>query len=286
MNIASRVARVALATATAVVATLSASPQQPQFSTQIEHVRVDVLVSNRGRPVTGLRPADFEILDNGVPQRVEFASFDEIPLNVIIVLDASESVAGDRLNHLRAAVHAVVDKLKTGDQAAVITFSHMLKLPTGLTADFTRVRRALDDVSPEGQTALVDASFAGMMLAESDVGRTLQIVFSDGLDVSSWLKPDAVLDSAKRSKAVVYAVSAGKSARFLDDLSSWTGGSVFKVESTKSLSAVFLSILEEFRHRYLVSYTPQGVAANGWHTLDVRVKGHTVKARPGYLAES
>ena len=84
-----------LATATAVVATLSASPQQPQFSTQIEHVRVDVLVSNRGRPVTGLRPADFEILDNGVPQRVEFASFDEIPLNVIIVLDASESVAGD-----------------------------------------------------------------------------------------------------------------------------------------------------------------------------------------------
>jgi hypothetical protein len=78
----------------------------------------------------------------------------------------------------------------------------------------------------------------------------------------------------------------GKPARFLDDLSSWTGGSVFEVESTKNLSAVFLGILKEFRHRYLVSYTPQGVTANGWHKLDVRVKGHTVKARPGYLAGS
>jgi hypothetical protein len=44
-------------------------------------------------------------------------------------------------------------------------------------------------------------------------------------------------------------------------------------------------VLEEFRQRYLVSYTPRGVAKDGWHRLTVRVKrGGTVKARPGYLA--
>jgi hypothetical protein len=48
-----------------------------------------------------------------------------------------------------------------------------------------------------------------------------------------------------------------------------------------------LSILDEFRHRYLVSYTPRGVARDGWHRLTVRVKrSGTVKARPGYLAGS
>ena len=60
------------------------------------------------------------------------------------------------------------------------------------------------------------------------------------------------------------------------------------MESTGNLRSVFLAALEEFRHRYLVSYTPQGVAKGGWHKVDVRVKrrGATVRARPGYLAGS
>ena len=37
-----------------------------------------------------------------------------------------------------------------------------------------------------------------------------------------------------------------------------------------------------------MSYTPHGVAKDGWHKLDVRVKNRraTIKARPGYLAGS
>ena len=55
------------------------------------------------------------------------------------------------------------------------------------------------------------------------------------------------------------------------------------MEKTEKLDTIFLSILQEFRQRYLVSYTPRGVTKEGWHRLDVRVKrGGTVKARPGY----
>jgi hypothetical protein len=58
---------------------------------------------------------------------------------------------------------------------------------------------------------------------------------------------------------------------------------LFEVEKVDDLDAVFLGILQEFRQRYLVSYAPRGVAKEGWHRLDVRVKrGGTVKARPGY----
>jgi hypothetical protein len=48
---------------------------------------------------------------------------------------------------------------------------------------------------------------------------------------------------------------------------------------------VFLGILDEFRQRYLVSYSPRGVAGDGWHQLEVRIKGRrgvAVKARAGY----
>ena len=86
---------------------------------------------------------------------------------------------------------------------------------------------------------------------------------------------------------VVYGVSAGRSkAEFLRDLTSFSGGRLFEIDKTANLSATFLSILEEFRRRYLVSYTPRGVSKDGWHRLEVRIKGKraTVKARPGYLA--
>ena len=69
------------------------------------------------------------------------------------------------------------------------------------------MQQALRDGSGSGKTALVDGTYAGIMLGESDAGRALVIVFSDGLDTSSWLRADAVLDAAKRADAVVYAVS-------------------------------------------------------------------------------
>jgi VWFA-related protein len=150
------------------------------------------------------------------------------------------------------------------------------------------LRDALENAGGAGNTALVDGVYAGITLGESDVGRALLIVFSDGLDTVSWLTSRAVLDIAKRSDVVAYAVSTGRvQPEFLRDLTAFTGGRLFEVEKTANLSAIFLDVLQEFRQRYLLSYTPSGVAKDGWHRLDVRVKRRgTVKARPGYLAGS
>ncbi len=134
----------------------------------------------------------------------------------------------------------------------------------------------------------MDGVFAGMMVGESDAGRALLIVFSDGLDTSSWLTANAVLDTAKRADVVAYGVSVKSPVKpeFLRDLTSFSGGRLFEVEKEANLRSAFLGVLEEFRQRYLVSYRPRGVAKNGWHRLDVRVKNRkaTIKARPGYLA--
>ena len=146
----------------------------------------------------------------------------------------------------------------------------------------------MTDAEGVGDTALIDGTFAGMMVGESDVGRGLLIIFSDGVDTSSWLPPSSVLDTARRSGIVAYAVSVRSRIRpeFLEELTSLTGGRLFEVGRTQNLDAIFLGVLEEFRHRYLVSYTPRGVSRTGWHQLEVRVKGRraAVKARPGYLA--
>jgi VWFA-related protein len=267
---------------------VGAQTQSSTFSTKVEAVRVDVLVTDRGQPVRGLAAADFEVFDNGVLQQVDLVSFDQIPLNVILALDMSESVAGERLDHLRSAGQALLSGLKKNDQAALVTFRGEVTLDADLSADPLKVRAALDRAEPAGETALVDGAYAAMVVGESDAGRALLIVFSDGLDTTSWLQPDSVLETARRSDVVAYAVSVGRvKGEFLRDLTSFTGGRLFEVEKTANLRAIFLSVLDEFRQRYLVSYTPRGVAKDGWHRLTVKVKrGGSVKARPGYLAGS
>jgi len=265
----------------------SIAARSQTFSSKVEAVRVDVLVTDKGRPVRGLQAADFEVLDNGVPQHVDLVSFEQIPLNLVFVLDMSSSVVGDRLEHLRDGARTVLSGLARGDQAALVTFSEAVVRGSDLTSNVEQIAGALERAGGHGDTALIDAAFTGMILGESDVGRALMIVFSDGLDTASFLSANVMLDIAKRSDVVVYAVVAGGSSKipFLHDLAEATGGTFYDAGSTQNLGPTFVRILSEFRQRYLVSYSPRDVAGGAWHRLEVRVrrKGVDVKARPGYF---
>jgi Ca-activated chloride channel homolog len=285
--------RALVISASIVAPTVGLGAQGVVFSSKVEAVRVDVLVTDRekgGTAVLGLKPSDFEVLDNGVPQQVDLVSFEQIPLNVVLALDMSESVSGDRLDQLRDASAKLLNGLTKDDQAGLVAFTQRVVLGSKLTKDVDAVRRAMAPLDDAGDTAIIDATYAAMMLGESDVGRGLVIVFSDGVDTASWLTDDAVLNTAKRSDVVVYAVSVQSRLKpeFLRELTSATGGRLYEIEKTANLSQVFLSVLEEFRHRYLISYTPNGVEHGGWHKIDVNIKGRkaVVKARPGYLGAS
>jgi tetratricopeptide (TPR) repeat protein len=103
---------------------------------------------------------------------------------------------------------------------------------------------------------------------------------------------DAVAAAARSTDVVVYSVTAGDVGRrtrdFLDQVGGLTGGGLLTVEATADLGKAFSGILDEFRHRYLLSFVPTGVSKTGWHELDVRVLNHraVVKARTGYQAGS
>jgi Ca-activated chloride channel family protein len=270
-------------------AAVAALAQSPTFSTRVELVRLDVLVTEGGKPVRGLSAADFEVRDNGMLQTLEHVSFEQVPLHVVLTLDTSASVTGARLDHLREAGDAVLAALKPGDEAALMTFTHALAQNAALTSRIDVVRAALREIDAKGDTALIDGVYAALNVAHTSSGRGLVIVFSDGRDTASFLTEAAGIDAARQSEAVVYAVAVGGRRRsFLPDLVEISGGRLFEVESTGNLRGIFLSVLEEFRQRYLLSYTPRGVQKPGWHALDIKVKGRraNVKARGGYMAAS
>jgi VWFA-related protein len=272
--------------------TLSASrlpgPQTPVFVSKVDTVRVDVMVTDRGQPVPGLQPKDFTVTDAGVRQAVDIVAFEDAPLNVVLALDVSGSVQGERLTQLREAAETLLDRLKAGDTVGLMTFGSAVVVQAAPTNDISRVRAAL--IAPGGgddETALVDASYSAMALSRSDDGRALVIVLTDGTDTASFLRPSDVLDSAKRADAVVYGVSSTQrdEPAFLHDLCEFTGGRIVREASVRTLGQTFVRILEEFRHRYVLSYTPRGVPKRGWHPIKVGIVGRrlTVTARPGYL---
>jgi VWFA-related protein len=251
-------------------------------------VRLDVFVSAGDRPILGLKAEDFQILDNGVPQQADFVSFDQLPLNVIFAFDVSGSMVGQRLDDLRAAGHAVLAQLRGDDRAALVAFSEVVALGTDLTSELKRVGVALDNGRAIGLTSLVDATFSGLMLGETDSGRSVMFVFSDGVDTSSWLQPASVVNAAKRANVTVFGVTVGRTrGSFLRDLATLTGGDVVENQSTRELKPTFLRLLSEYRQRYLIGYTPTGVSSTGWHEIKVSVgrKDATVKTRTGYQAK-
>jgi hypothetical protein len=67
---------------------------------------------------------------------------------------------------------------------------------------------------------------------------------------------------------------------FIDE----TGGSVFAVTADR-LRETFLRVVNEFRSRYVLFYTPQGVATTGWHKVEVTLRGQraNIQARRGYI---
>jgi VWFA-related protein len=276
----------ALLAATLLAAAAAQAP--PVFRAEVGVVRVEVLVTRGGSPVRGLAAADFELRDDGLLQDLEPILEEQIPVDAVLVLDASGSVSGPKLDSLQAAAGAFLDALRSGEHATLLAFNHAVQLLQPLTTDLAAARRALDRVSPRGSTALVDAVYAALRLRELGDRRIAVVVFTDGIDNMSWLSASDVVEAAGRSNVTVYAVTVrGKGdpkEPFLGDVARATGGRLFEASSHRDLRARFLDVLEDIRSRYVLRYVPGGPGSPGWHGLEVRLRNGKgeVLARPGY----
>ena len=268
---------------------LAAAAQAPLvFPADVELVRVEVLVTQGGTPVAGLKTADFELRDNGRVQDLEPVLEEVTPVDALLVLDASYSMIGAKLRAVQDAASAFLDGLREGERAALIACEQEVHLLEPLTTDLGRARLALSRIEARGSTALVDAVYAALRATDPGPRRTAVVVFSDGLDNLSWLSADEGVEAARRTGAIVYGVAVraknDRSHPFLRDVTRATGGRLFEVAEPDELRAGFLDVLADIRNRYVLRYAPRAGDAPGWHALEVRLKGGggDVLARPGY----
>ncbi len=289
--------------------------QTPMFRVAVEAVQVDVFVGRKGKALLGLGPHDFELYDNDVRQKIDLVGVDTLPLSVALVLDTSNSVAGEKLRHLRSAALGFLAGLDEDDRAGIVSFSDWIDRRSGLTADKEKLESTLDGVKAGGATSWHDALFVGLKTVEPEPNRQMVLLFTDGEDTYSWLREEQLHRLVRQSNTVIYAIAKrppgekfdmtanvfrrrrelrrtrreeADRTRLLRKLTSDAGGRLLETETPEELRDVFLTILTEMKTRYVLTYRPEGGIDEGWHELEVKVKtrGVDVRARRGYFYES
>lgn len=270
-----------------------------KIAVEVNRVVLDVTVYDKqGRPVSGLTPESFRVLEDGVEQKVLHLSQEDRPLTLGLVVDSSRSIS-ERRNEVIEGAMRLTRLSHDRDDVFLVSFNDSARFGLDRDTAFTRnpivLRDALMAMKPEGQTALYD----GLMLAldELDRGkweRQAAVIFSDGGDTSSEATIEATLERVRRSNALVYAVGLAsvnnpyRSPKVLKRLARASGGDAYFPEGSDRLQAVCEAIAKEMRSQYTLTYAPANPRQEGLYReitvklVDPAAKGWRLRAREGY----
>jgi Ca-activated chloride channel family protein len=256
-----------------------------------------------GRLVTDLTRKDFRVFENGIEQTLSDLSLRQVPVDVVLMIDASSSAA-DNLDDFRGAAEGFAAHLDADDRISLIQFDDRVALLQDWTRSMSQLQRALKRIAPGMFTRFHDA----VLLASRDqsarqTARHAVIVLTDGIDSGRGSTFDAALRAALRSQTAIYVVSntqierAAKqqelslllasteavrrfnqlriddlrlglaaldvSEQNLEQLTAATGGRLYKPASFRDLEKTYAEVADELRHQYALYYAPLNAKKDG-----------------------
>ena len=271
----------------------------------LELQQLYVTVSRREARVLDLAREDFVVVDDGEVQRLVTFERGDVPLTALLLVDASDSMRGERLAAAVAGARAFLSQMAELDQAKLLLFADRVLHDSPFTNFAEVLATGLAGVEARGSTALNDHLYLGLKLLEPRQGRRVILLLSDGVDVASVLRMDEVIATVRRSRALIYWLRLG-SGNVPGGLSSaWrdadahrrefellergvaeSGGRILVLAGVDGTAAAFTEILRELRDQYVLGYYPSNNRGDGsWHPVRVRVKGRglKVRTRQGYV---
>ena len=284
--------------------TLSAQvpPQIPRDTRRLESgidlVTVTATVLDaEGHLVTGLPRDAFAIWEDGLEQAITTFSNERVPVGLGVLLDASDSMFGQRLVEARAAVERFLfTLLDPADEFFLNVFNHRPRALTPWTNTPAVVSEALAALRPSGGTAIYDAVVNAMPQIER---RTRQrgalLIISDGADTASDATLRDVRSALLRSDAFVYAIAIDSPGAFpintrvnpaaLSEITGQSGGRTEVVHDLAGLNVATSKIAEELNSQYVLGYSSPKSTDGKFHSIRVAMRDSTyrVRARNGYV---
>ena len=305
---------------------LSAAEKLPRtsISVNVDMVSMQVLVSDdSGNVITGLRPENFTIYEDGVKQ--EISHFSPMEANVTVVMLIEFSKRNEYfLDDVQDAMFEFVRTLRPGDWTAVVSYD----MRTTILSDFTQNRnevysvlRQLNLSFPSWNESNVSDAVIEMIDSTQEIeGKTAILLISSGLDTFSRHTYQQALNACKNASASIYAIGIGRFIREyydargqisqstnmdflmgdnrLKSFADYTGGAAFFPRYSTELPAIFNNISKALRSQYSLGYVSTNTKKDGkFRNVKVEVKtdikdkkGKPIKTkvvtRKGYTAKS
>ena len=273
-------------------------------------VALNVTVTDGKRLVPGLAQDDFSVYEDGVLQHLQFFESHEVPIDLILLIDTSASMA-DKMEVVHDAAIGFLKTLRDSDRGAVVTFGDNVNIVQALSSDRLVLEQAVRRAQPHGSTALNNALYVAMkQFARSaqqggEIRRQAIAVLSDGEDTSSVIGFDDVLAMARKSGINIYTIClqnrystarAESTRKYFSEsdfamktLAQETGALSYFPQSVQELKGIYASISDELSNQYSIGYSPTNWRADGrFRRIVVKVNAHPEfrpRARQGYTAE-
>lgn len=277
-------------------------------------VNIPVIVSDRqGRYITGLTVEDFTLLEDGKPQKIEYLSTQDTPLNIVLLLDSSRS-AQEIFEKIKNAAGEFIKQLRPADRCMVISFDESARVKSEFTSNQKILEKAVKRtvMSQQNGTLMRDAIFVTVDKELANVkGRKAIILITDGKDLGSSVTKKELLFRLQESDTPIYSIiyetlnnslPNGKeppninrkkfnqfkadqqkknqeATELLQKIAEITGGRTFPKE-LNNLNEAFKNVAEELRKQYLISFYPEETNYEiSRHQIKVKVNKNNIVVR-------
>ncbi len=280
-----------------------------QVSVRLHQLYVTV-TDGEGDRVLDLGLEEFEVLDERRSQEIITFATGEIPFTAAVLVDASVSMKGRKLEAALEGARTFFQGMRPLDVGRLLVVSDRLLHGTPFTTFPDVLAAGLGRVQARGGTALNDHLYLALKQLEDRQGRRLVLLLSDGVDSHSVLSMAEVEDVSRRAQVLIYwlrlpfsddhtlppristpwrdAEGYERELERLERTVLESGGRIQQLQSAVDLNQAFQSILEELRDQYALGYYPDSPRHDGsWRRVEVRVRrsGLEQRSRSGYLDE-
>ncbi len=277
------------------------APAQGRIRVEVNLVSVLASVSDgAGRPVPDLPKDAFEVLEDGVKQKVElFETETTQPLDLVLMIDSSLSTLQELNFEREAGARFLRQVMRAADRAAVYQVSETVTQLSGFTERVADLQAAARGVEPGGGTALYDAIvLAGDALDRRPAGRRrVMVLVTDAGETVSESTFEEARRAAIRAEALLYTIliraiksesgrnTAGEHAILaITDL---TGGVLYRADSPAVLGEIFDRIDRELRTQYRLAYYPSPPPPpRAQRRIEVRLRPGALPPAPAAAADS
>jgi Ca-activated chloride channel family protein len=278
-------------------------PQAPKGAIKVNVNLVNVLVSvldEQKRPAPNLPVEAFQVLEEGVPQKVEFFETEtKWPLDIALMIDASLSAHMDIQYERQAAAHFIQQVLRPEDRMSIFSFDESVTQRSTFTEKVSVLQEAVAKIPDGAGTSIYDAIVLGsqVLAKRGNERRRVIVLVTDGGETTSRADFESARRAALRGEVLLYTIlirplkgengrnTAGEHA--LQTITETTGGAMFFPDKPGELAMIFDRIDAELRTQYRLGYYPNPRGpANSYRTIEVKVlPGYAARHRTSYLVQ-